>query len=50
MDANLTMGLEFPDLKEMYAIEVRRGVVEVKSSILEKTDVRLVISKPVFLR
>src|SRR5690606_32906292 len=44
-DVELTLGFEFPDIGEQWALEVRRGVVELHRGIPAGTTLRLTLDK-----
>ncbi|MGF6695168.1 alkyl sulfatase BDS1-like metallo-beta-lactamase superfamily hydrolase [Metapseudomonas resinovorans] len=44
-EVNLTLGFVFPDIKEAWALEVRRGVVELHKGIPEGTTLKLTFDK-----
>lgn len=45
IDVNLTMGFRFTDTDEQYALEIRRGVVQLHSKLPEKTDIVIVTKR-----
>ncbi len=44
-DVNLTLGFSFPDINEQWALEIRRGVVQLHSGIPEGTVLKLTLDK-----
>ena len=44
-DVNLTLGFNFPDINEQWALEVRRGVAELHRGIPEGTALQLTMDK-----
>ena len=44
-DVNLTLGFVFPDIDEQWALEIRRGVVEMHRGIPEGTTLKLTFDK-----
>jgi alkyl sulfatase BDS1-like metallo-beta-lactamase superfamily hydrolase len=44
-DVQLTLGFEFPDIGEQWALEVRRGVVQLHKGIPEGTPLKLTLDK-----
>ncbi|MGA4634699.1 alkyl/aryl-sulfatase [Pseudomonas solani] len=44
-DVNLTLGFVFPDINEQWALEIRRGVVEMHPGIPEGTTLKLTFDK-----
>ena len=44
-DVQLTLGFEFPDIGEQWALEVRRGVVQLHQGIPEGTPLKLTLNK-----
>ncbi|MGE8496362.1 MAG: alkyl/aryl-sulfatase [Pseudomonas sp.] len=44
-DVNLTLGFRFPDIDEEWALEIRRGVVQLHEGIPEGTTLRLTLDK-----
>lgn len=44
-DVQMTLGFEFPDVGEQWALEVRRGVAQLHRGIPEGTPLRLTMSK-----
>ncbi|MEN0108580.1 MAG: alkyl sulfatase dimerization domain-containing protein [Pseudomonas sp.] len=44
-DVNLTLGFVFPDINEQWALEVRRGVVQLHPGIPEGTSLKLTLDK-----
>lgn len=47
-DANLTLGINFPDLDQGYGLEIRKGVCVFYDSLPEKTDATLTTNKQIF--
>ncbi len=45
IDVNLTMGIRFPDVKESYALEIRRGIVQFHPTLPEKADFTMVTDR-----
>lgn len=44
-DVQLTLGFEFPDINEQWALEIRRGVVQLHQGIPEGTTLKLSMDK-----
>ena len=45
IDVKLTMGFDLKDTNEKYALEIRRGVVQLHNRIPEKTDFTLIVKR-----
>ena len=50
LDVNLTMGFHFPDVKESYALEIRRGVAQFHARMPEAVDAAVSLDKGVLNR
>ncbi len=50
IDVNMTMGFKFEDTNERYALEIRRGVVQLHSKIPENVDLVMVADRAYFNR
>ncbi len=50
IDVNLTMGFKFEDTHERYALEIRRGVVQLHLKLPEKVDFVMVARRELFNR
>ena len=44
-DVNITLGIQLPDVNEEYALQIRRGVVQVHDKLPANTDVILVANR-----
>jgi alkyl sulfatase BDS1-like metallo-beta-lactamase superfamily hydrolase len=50
LDRHLTVGFEFTDTQDAYAIEIRNGVAQFHETMPAATDAKLSLTKQVFLR
>ena len=50
LDVNLTMGFIFPDVRESYALEIRRGVAQFHERMPDQVDAAITLDKSVLNR